>query len=64
MKIGEKGRVVIHSQYKTCLSLCKDGKVFFIHTEVLHHFQCRPVVWIALLVSNAPNHELESSQSN
>jgi len=50
MKIGEEGRVVIHSQVKTRLSLYKDE-------EALLHTADRPVVWIPLLVSNAQNHE-------
>jgi hypothetical protein len=39
-------------------------KALLTTAEVFHHFQCRPVVWIAFLVSNAHNHELESSQSD
>ena len=38
-------------------------KVLLTTAEVFHHFQCGPVVWIAFLVSNVHNHELEYSQS-
>ena len=57
MKMGEEGRVVIHSQVKTRWSLYKDEEALLHTAEVFHHFQCRPVVWIHLLVSNAPNHK-------
>jgi hypothetical protein len=41
MKIGEEGRVVIHSQVKTRLSLYKDE-------EALLHTADRPVVWFQM----------------
>ena len=51
------------TQHKTHLSLYKDEKALLTTAEVFHHFQCGPVVWIAFLVSNVHNHELEYSQS-
>ena len=51
------------SQDKTGSSHYKDENPFLHTAEVFHYFQCHPVVWIALLVASAQNHELESSQS-
>ena len=47
------------TQHKTHLSLYKDEKALLTTAEVFQHFQCRPVVWIAFLVSNAHNHKLQ-----
>ena len=44
MKMGEEGRVVIHSQVKTRWSLYKDEEALLHTAEMFHHFQCRPVV--------------------
>ena len=56
--------MVIHSQHKHVCHFNRMKKVLLHKAEVFHHFQLRPVVWVALLVSNAPNHELESNQSD